>query len=102
MVRLLRIHPKLRNNTLSNSITASAPNNGSYTWRGDKFDSALVSGYTHGALSGCNYSIELKVWTNVIYSDYFTVINPDDGGLESSSECPSADAAIGPTNQTCK
>jgi hypothetical protein len=58
---------------------ASAPNNGSYVWRGDKFDSSLISGYTHGAPSGCNFSIELKVWTDTVYSGYFTVINPDDG-----------------------
>ena len=80
----------------------SAPNNGSYTWRGEKSDSALVYDYNHGAPSGCNYSIEMKAWTDIVYSRYFTIINPDDGGLNSTSECPLGDTATGPMNQTCK
>lgn len=81
---------------------ASAPNSGSYTWRGDVFNSALVYNYGYGAPSGCNYSIELKVWTDVVYSGYFTMINAQDGGLSSDAVCPEAGAHIGPTNRTCE
>jgi hypothetical protein len=53
-------------------------------------------------LSGCNYSIELKAWTDVVYSDYFTIISPNDGGLAAGAECPEGDAAARPRNQTCR
>lgn len=80
---------------------ASAPNSGEYTWRGQEFNSPLVYEYGYGAPSGCNYSIELKVWTDVVYSGYFTIVNPSDGGLSQDAVCPDAGAAIGPTNHTC-
>ena len=91
-----------RTTTKNQRQLASAPNTGSYTWRGDEFDSALVFGYGYGALSGCNYSIELKAWTDVVYSNYFTVISPNDGGLAAGAECPEGDAAAGPKSQTCE
>lgn len=57
-------------------------------------------GYGYGIPSGCNYSIELKAWTDVVYSNYFTIISPNDGGLNTQAECPEGDAAAGPKNQT--
>lgn len=88
--------------TNPNPPPANATNNGSYTWRGNSYDSALVYGFSYGSPSGCNYSIELKVWTDVVYSPYFTIINPEDGGLEPASQCPSGDsAALGPAAGTC-
>ncbi|KAM0719787.1 hypothetical protein Q7P37_003921 [Cladosporium fusiforme] len=81
-------------------INSSAPNTGSYAWKGETFDSSLVYNYGYGAPSGCNYSIELKVWTDVVYSGYFTIINPKDDGLAEDVECPEAGANIGPSNQT--
>lgn len=59
-------------------------------------------GYGYGIPSGCNYSIELKAWTDVVYSDYFTIISPNDGGLAAGAQCPEGDAAAGPRNQTCE
>jgi hypothetical protein len=82
---------------------ANAPNNGSYTWRGNYYGSALDYGFSDGTPSGCDYSIQLKVWTDIVYSPYFTIINPKDGGLDPASQCPSGDeAAVGPTSRTCK
>jgi hypothetical protein len=47
--------------------------------------------------------MQLKVWTDVVYSPYFTIINPKDGGLDTASQCPSGDeAAVGPTSRTCE
>jgi hypothetical protein len=82
---------------------ANAPNNGSYTWRGNYYGSALDYGFSDGTPSGCDYSIQLKVWTDIVYSPYFTIINPKDGGLDPASQCPSGDeAAVGPTSRTCE
>nr|OQO31642.1 hypothetical protein B0A51_01132 [Rachicladosporium sp. CCFEE 5018] len=71
------------------TINASTVNNGSYSWTSNSYSSGLVAGYSSYSLSsGCNYSIALKVWTDVTYSGYFTVINPEDGGLNTTSVCP--------------
>lgn len=82
-------------------LTASAPNNGSYTWVEDGYNSPLEYRYNSGAPSGCNYSIALKVWTDTVYSGYFTIINPDDGGLATDAQCPEIGSSIGPMEQTC-
>jgi len=87
---------------LTRKSIANAPNNGSYTWRGNYYGSSLDYGFSDGTPSGCNYSIELKVWTDVVYSPYFTIINPKDGGLDLASQCPEGDeAALGPAGRTC-
>ena len=76
----------------SNSCAlASAPNNGSYTWYED-YPNALYytvgSSTSRGTASGCNYTFSLKVWQNVYYSPYFTIIKPVDGGIPSNATCP--------------
>jgi hypothetical protein len=101
VLTLLPVNNAIRD-TKSNPI-ANASNNGSYTWRGNYYGSSLDYGFSDGTPSGCDYSIQLKVWTDVVYSPYFTIINPKDGGLDLESQCPSGDeAAVGPTSQTCK
>ncbi|KAK6442961.1 hypothetical protein LTR95_000839 [Oleoguttula sp. CCFEE 5521] len=87
--------------TLSDLLTinASTVNNGSYSWTSNSYSSGLVAGYSSYSLSsGCNYSIALKVWTDVAYSGYFTVINPEDGGLNTTSVCPNP--GTGPSGAT--
>jgi len=86
---------------------ATALNNGSYTWRGS-YNNALgnYQGLNYvGAHSGCNYSLELRVQTDVvqvIYSPYFTIINSYDGGLAPGTVCPSERSNTRPSNGTCK
>nr|OQO21891.1 hypothetical protein B0A51_10983 [Rachicladosporium sp. CCFEE 5018] len=81
------------------TINASTVNNGSYSWTANSYSSGLVAGYSSYSLSsGCNYSIALKVWTDVAYSGYFTVINPEDGGLNTTSVCPTP--GTGPSGAT--
>ncbi|GAB1744476.1 hypothetical protein NU219Hw_g1750t1 [Hortaea werneckii] len=76
---------------LVETVNASAPNNGSYTWYSD-FGNALYysisSSTSRGAASGCNYTFSLKVWQNEYYSPYFTIIKPVDGGIPSNATCP--------------
>ncbi|KAI7267942.1 hypothetical protein KC345_g7794 [Hortaea werneckii] len=76
---------------LVETINASAPNNGSYTWYSD-FGNALdyygSSLTSSGTASGCNYTFSLKVWQNEYYSPYFTIIKPVDGGIPSNATCP--------------
>ena len=39
----------------------------------------------------------------MVYSEYFTIISPNDGGLAAGAECPEGDAATaGPRSQTCE
>lgn len=56
--------------------------------------------YGYGAPSGCNYSVELKVWTDVVYSGYFAIINPKDGGLSADAVCPGEGEGLGVGNRT--
>ncbi|KAI7473772.1 hypothetical protein KC351_g10928 [Hortaea werneckii] len=76
---------------LVETVNASAPNNGSYTWYED-FGNILYysvgSTRNYGAASGCNYTFSLKLWQNVYYSPYFTIIKPVDGGIPSNATCP--------------
>jgi len=90
---------------------ATAPNNGSYTWWGS-YDNALGnydleydSTRRVGAHSGCNYSLELRVQSDVIeviYSPYFTIVNSYDGGLSPGTVCPLESENTRPSNGTCK
>ncbi|KAI6857240.1 hypothetical protein KC343_g9145 [Hortaea werneckii] len=76
---------------LVETVNASAPNNGSYTWYEDYGNILYYSvGSTrdYGAASGCNYTFSLKVWQNEYYSPYFTIIKPVDGGIPSNATCP--------------
>ncbi|KAI7082117.1 hypothetical protein KC356_g8634 [Hortaea werneckii] len=76
---------------LVETVNASAPNNGSYTWYED-YPNALYytvgSSTSRGAASGCNYTFSLKIWQNEYYSPYFTIIKPVDGGIPSNATCP--------------
>jgi hypothetical protein len=84
---------------------ASTPNDDSLIWYGDIAPGgcgAPLRTSCYPAPSGCNYSIELKVWDQVAYSGYFTIINPDDSGLEPNALCPGAGSQVGPMNETCE
>lgn len=68
---------------------ASTINNGTYTWsaRSDDFLKGLGSG--DNPASGCNYSIEISAGGQRALSEYFTIQNDDDGGLNTTVQCPS-------------
>ncbi|KAK5170255.1 uncharacterized protein LTR77_004841 [Saxophila tyrrhenica] len=67
------------NLTTIETAASDARNNGTLDWMAD---------ISSDAPSACNYSIYLKVWTDFAYSGYFTIINPDDGGIDTDSRCP--------------
>jgi hypothetical protein len=84
-------------------FAASTPNNGSYRWDA-YFTNPLVANdnkYYYNISSGCNYSIALKSWTDQIYSPYFALINPTDGGLPTNASCPQDHGKYSPSNGTC-
>jgi len=80
---------------------ASAPNNGSYRWDAYYTNPLVVREDYYNLPSGCNYSITLKSWTNQIYSPYFAMINPTDGGLPTNASCPQDHGKFSPSNGTC-
>ncbi|KAK4550494.1 hypothetical protein LTR36_000073 [Oleoguttula mirabilis] len=83
------------------TVNASAPNNGSYTWYSE-YNNALYTSSTGrgGAPSGCNYTISLKSWTDEIFSGYFAILNPNDGGLATNATCPQDVGVLRPSNGT--
>jgi hypothetical protein len=81
--------------------TASTPNNGSYRWDAYYTNPLVVDDNHYNLASGCNYSITLKSRTNQIYSPYFAIINPTDGGLPTNASCPQDRGKFSPSNGTC-
>lgn len=72
---------------------AGANNNGSYSF---------TSYLDNTAPSGCNYTILAKAWTSFSYSGYFTIINPEDSGLDTTWTCPVDVGRLKPTEGSCK
>ncbi|KAK5120154.1 hypothetical protein LTR85_006635 [Meristemomyces frigidus] len=83
------------------SVDATAPNNGSYDWYAE-YENALFSydGDNAGAPSGCNYSISLKTLTDEVFSPYFVIVNPGDGGIPTNATCPQEEGLVRPSNGT--
>lgn len=69
-------------------LAGTAPNNGSYIWDGS--DSVSLESGTDPwlARTACNYTVRLSVDGLVAYSQYFTIINEDDGPIPDSATCP--------------
>ncbi|KAL2071884.1 hypothetical protein VTL71DRAFT_13119 [Oculimacula yallundae] len=69
-------------------ITAATPNNGSYSWR-SREDSYLRGVIRSNApSSGCNYTMEFRTNGEAFYSDYFAILNEEDGGITPNMTCP--------------
>lgn len=91
--------------TVIENINASAPNTGSYTWRNNAYNALYFSDTlptSWGAPSGCNYSIAVKAWQDEVFSPYFTIIKPYDGGLSTNATCPQDLGVLRPSEGTCK
>jgi hypothetical protein len=56
------------------------PNNGSFEWRSDD-DTYLYGKYSKAPTSGCNYTMEFRIDGLVVDSEFFTLLNAEDGGL---------------------
>lgn len=78
---------------LINSLIASTYNNGSYllTYFNDWPELSTKS--------GCNYTLEISAGGERALSEYFSVVNTDDGGLPTNIICPSGKADINGTNK---
>ncbi|KAK0108152.1 hypothetical protein ONS95_002974 [Cadophora gregata] len=76
-----------QNLTLAHIITASTPNNGSYSWRArdDTYLRALFR--SNAPTSGCNYTIEFRTNGQAFYSGFFSIFNEQDGGLTANMSC---------------
>ncbi|KAH8778331.1 hypothetical protein F5882DRAFT_407604 [Hyaloscypha sp. PMI_1271] len=74
------------NMTLVHVIAASTPNNGSYAWR-SRDDNYLYGGYSDRPDSNCNYALEFRTGGEIINSDFFTIINERDGGINANTTC---------------
>ncbi|KAJ9620176.1 hypothetical protein H2203_007941 [Taxawa tesnikishii (nom. ined.)] len=76
------------------------PNNGSFQWQRYTFehgyDDALENGTT---ASGCNFTIRLKVWAEVAYSNYFTIITYNDDIPSPGNGTPNGSGTVEPTGQ---
>ncbi|KAK3614526.1 hypothetical protein LTR56_027194 [Elasticomyces elasticus] len=82
---------------------ASAPNNGSYTFYSEGYNSLYFTAdwpYLYGVPSGCNYTFSLKCWTDEVYSPYFAIMNPVDDGLSTNATCPQDEGIFRPSNGT--
>jgi len=44
----------------------------------------------------------VKVWIDFAYSGYFTLINPDDSGIDTDAQCPIDNGLQKPANGSCK
>ncbi|KAK4960458.1 hypothetical protein LTR10_003354 [Elasticomyces elasticus] len=86
--------------TLIEVVNATAPNNGSYTWRGESGNALYRDNFYDGASSGCNYSISLKSPGGEVFSPYFTLENKNDGGLARNATCPLSRGVMSPGNGT--
>ncbi|KAG4441300.1 hypothetical protein IFR05_003228 [Cadophora sp. M221] len=89
-----------QNLTLAHVITASTPNNGSYSWR-SREDSYLRGLFkTDRPSSGCNYTMEFRTNGETFYSTFFAILNDDDGGITANMSCtigkPKANTESGP------
>lgn len=75
-------------------FVASTINDGTYIWAGNYDD--WLQGYGSGPYpsSGCNYTIEISAGGQRALSEYFTVQNDDDGGLNTTVECPTGSPDI--------
>ncbi|KLJ08135.1 hypothetical protein EMPG_16424 [Blastomyces silverae] len=79
------------NLTTVHTITNNSPNNGSYFWRSrdDNFLRALTARTLPNApSSGCDYLIAIREGQPIVYSDYFTILNLNDDGLNPNILCP--------------
>ncbi|EQL29249.1 hypothetical protein BDFG_08103 [Blastomyces dermatitidis ATCC 26199] len=88
-IDLRKGHP--HNLTMVHTITSNTPNNGSYFWRSrdDKFLRALSAKTLPNApSSGCDYLIAVREGQPTVYSDYFTILNLNDDGLNPNIPCP--------------
>jgi hypothetical protein len=53
--------------------------------------------------SACNYTLEFKIWSEVSYSSYFTIVNLEkDGGIKAGAWCPIDHGVTKVSNGTCK
>lgn len=71
--------------------TDNTPNNGSYYWRSrdDNFLRAISARTLPNApISGCDYVIAIREGQSAVYSDYFTILNLNDDGLNPNIPCP--------------
>ncbi|EEH18594.2 hypothetical protein PABG_07654 [Paracoccidioides brasiliensis Pb03] len=79
------------NITTVHAISSETPNNGSYRWR-SRDDRFLRASYGKELpdvpISGCDYVIALREAQTVIHSDYFTIVNLNDDGLNPNIPCP--------------
>ncbi|PGH33518.1 hypothetical protein GX50_03675 [[Emmonsia] crescens] len=79
------------NLTTVHTINNNTPNNGSYYWRSrdDNFLRAISARTLPNApISGCDYVIAIREGQSAVYSDYFTILNLNDDGLNPNIPCP--------------
>lgn len=86
---MLKLVLLLGRTRLADLDTAGTPNNGSFRWYArdaNGFDPTLSYGRMDSA---CNYTLELKIWSEVAYSSFFTIVNlKKDGGVKTGAWCP--------------
>jgi len=87
------------NMTLVHIISPSTPNNGSYAWRYHD-DDYLWGTFSDHPSSDCNYAIEFRTGGETFDSDFFTILNADDGGITANMTCPGGGPKSCPSHKT--